>query len=117
MSVNQDGTEAVDGNVTTYWRVQKGSSLPAEWIVVDLGSNMSISTVTLKWATYWATVYDIQVSTDNVNWTTKFSTSSGDGGTDTITFAASTARYVRMYSTNWSHATERLRLYEIEIYQ
>lgn len=117
MSVNQDGTEAVDGNVTTYWRVQKGSSLPAEWIVVDLGSNQSISTVTLKWATYWATVYDIQVSTDNVNWTTKFSTSSGDGGTDTITFAASTARYVRMYSTNWSHAIERLRLYEIEIYQ
>jgi sialate O-acetylesterase len=117
MSVNQDGTEAVDGSVSTYWRTLKGSSLTSEWIVVDLGSNQTISTVVLKWATYWATVYDIQVSTDNVNWTTKFSTSSGDGGTDTITFAASTARYVRMYSTNWSHATERLRLYEIEIYQ
>lgn len=114
---NHDGSEAVDANLTTYWRILKGSTLPAEWIVVDLGSNQSLSSVVLKWNTYWATVYDIQVSTDNVNWTTKFSTSSGDGGTDTITFTASTARYVRMYSTNWSHASERVRLNEIEIYQ
>jgi len=116
-STSQDGGEAVDGNISTYWRTQKGSSLPAEWIVVDLGSNQSISSVTLKWNVYWATVYDVQVSTDNVNWTTVFSTSTGDGGTDVISFAASTAHYVRLYSTNWNHGTERLRLNEIEVYQ
>jgi len=116
-SVNSDGSEAVDGDIATYWRTNKSSALPAEWIVVDLGSNQSISAVTLKWITYFATSYTIQVSTDNVNWTTKFTTTTGDGGTDTITFAASTARYVKMNSTAWNHATERLRMTEMEIYQ
>jgi len=116
-SVNQDNTEAVDGNVTTYWRTAKGSSLPAEWIVIDLGSSQSISTVKLNWNVYYAVNYTLQVSTDNVNWTTKFTTTTGDGGLDTITFASSSARYVKLDSTLWNNSAERIRLNELEIYQ
>jgi hypothetical protein len=116
-SVNQDNTEAVDGNVTTYWRTSKGSALTAEWIVIDLGSSQSISTVKLNWNTYYAINYTVQVSTDNVNWTTKFTTTTGDGGLDTITFASSSARYVKMNSTLWNNSAERIRLNELEIYQ
>ena len=66
------GTNAVDGSLTTYWRSLKGSSLSSEWIVVDLGSATSISQVQLEWNSInrYATAYTIQVSSDNVNWTT-----------------------------------------------
>ncbi|MGE5527803.1 MAG: discoidin domain-containing protein [Patescibacteria group bacterium] len=116
-SVNQSGAMAVDGNATTYWRTKKGNGGPSEWIVVDLGSSTSISSVVLKWNAYYATNYVIEVSTDNTNWTQVYSDTAGNGGTDTITFTARTARYVRMFSTAWNNVSERIRLNEIEIYQ
>ncbi|HWQ12129.1 MAG TPA: discoidin domain-containing protein, partial [Roseiflexaceae bacterium] len=111
------GDKAVDGDRSTYWRSKRRSQLPAEWITVDLGGSVAISRVILRWNQYYATNYRIQVSADNANWTTVFSTGSGNGGTDTITFAARAARYVRMYSTDWNRQAQRNWLNEIEIYQ
>jgi hypothetical protein len=116
-SINQDGSHAVDGNISTYWRTNKGSTLPAEWINVDLGASTTISQVVLKWNTYYATAYTIQVSPDNVNWTTVYTKTGGTGGTETINFTAVSARYVKMNSTAWNNSAERCRLNEIEIYQ
>jgi hypothetical protein len=116
-AINYPGAKAVDGIATTYWRSQKRSGLAAEWISVDLGANTSVSSVVLNWNSYYATSYTIQVSTDNVNWTTVSTTTGGNGGIDTLTFAATTARYVRMHSTAWNNTTERCRLNEFEIYQ
>ena len=117
-----DGTKAVDGNMTTYWRSLKRSSLPSEWIIVDLGSSTTISRVELEWwssGTVYghATAYTIQVSQDNINWTTVATLTGGDGGNDTLSFAPVAARYVKMDSTAWSNSTERNYLYEFEIYQ
>ena len=111
------GSRAVDGSLTTYWRTKKNSSLSSEWINVDLGSNNTISQVQLKWATHYATAYTIQVSTDGSNWTTVATLTGQNGGTDTISFTAATARYVKMDSTAWSNNTERNYLNEFEIYQ
>ena len=111
------GAQAVDGNAATYWRSKKRSSLPAEWIVVDLGASYTIDTVTLNWNIQYATAYEIQTSPDNSTWTTRFSTASGNGGIDNISFSAVSARYVRMYSTAWLNGTERCYLNEFEIYQ
>src|SRR5689334_4705096 len=63
------GDKAVDGNVTTFWRNQKRSSAPSEWITVDLGSSTSLHSVGLKWNSNYATSYTLQVSPDNINWT------------------------------------------------
>ncbi|MGE5527804.1 MAG: discoidin domain-containing protein [Patescibacteria group bacterium] len=111
------GDKAVDGYTDTWWRTLKKSSLPAEWIVVDLGASYTVDTVTLKWGSYYARTYQIQVSPDGETWTTVYSTTAGNGATDEISFAAVSARYVRMYSTAWSNATERCYLQEFEIYQ
>lgn len=111
------GDKAVDGNLTTLWRAWKQSQLPSEWITVDLGSSVSIDTVVLKWGGFYATTYTIRVSADNTNWTTVSTTTGGDGGTDTLTFSAVAARYVKMESTAWINFNERDYLIEFEIYQ
>ncbi|RYE15108.1 MAG: hypothetical protein EOP51_27260, partial [Sphingobacteriales bacterium] len=64
-------------------------------IYVDLGSAKSISAVNLVWESH-AKSYKIQVSNNATTWTDVYSTTTGDGGTDDITFAPTTARYVKM---------------------
>jgi cytochrome c len=43
--------------------------------------------------------YRIDTSTDGSTWHTAFSTTTGDGATDNVTFAASAARFVRTFGT------------------
>jgi subtilisin family serine protease len=113
------GAAAVDGSLSTLWQTQKAKGknrLSSEWIEVDLGSNQYISQVTLKWDAYYATAYSIDVSHDGSAWSTVFSTSSGDGGNDTLVFDTVQARYIRMSSTAWSNNSNRNWLKEFEAY-
>jgi subtilisin family serine protease len=113
------GDAAVDGDSTTYWQTEKAvgkNKLPSEWITVDLGGSVSVGQVTLEWADHYATSYSIDISTDNTTWTTVFSTTAGDGGNDAIPFGPSSARYVRMESTAWSHDSRRNWLRELEVH-
>lgn len=111
---------AVDSNLATFWQTAKAvgkNKLQAEWITVDLGSSISVSQVALEWEANFATNYTIQVSNDNNTWaTTVFSTASGNGGNDSVTFSPVSARYVRMDSTSWSDSSLRNWLKEFEIY-
>jgi beta-glucanase (GH16 family) len=97
-SVNGTNTAslAFDGNTGTRW--ESAYSDP-QWISVDLGSNCTVSGAQLNWETAAAKAYSIQVSTDNTNWTTVYSESTGTGGVENISFSPVTARYVRMYGT------------------
>jgi len=116
---SHNGTKAVDGNTATYWQSKevKGKYGPSsEWITVDLGVVASIDQVVLEWDSNYATSYTIQVSEDANTWSTVFSTSSANGGNDTITLSVGSARYVRMESTDWSDAKLRNWLSEFEIY-
>jgi len=116
------GSNAVDGSIATYWRtikLQNHAPRPnPEWITVDLGANTNVSQVVLKWdaSNRYATAYSVQVSTDGSNWTTVHSTTSGNGGTDTISFSPVSARYVQMHSTAWNIPWEGNYLDEFEIY-
>jgi chitodextrinase len=107
------GNKAVDGNATTTrWESQYTDP---SWIYVDLGSAVSINHVILKWETAFADQYQIQVATTVGTWTTVFSTTTGNGGTDDITFTATNARYVRMNGTH--RGTQyAYSLYEFEVY-
>jgi hypothetical protein len=77
---------------------------------------MSVGRVVLEWDSFYATEYSIQVSNDQSNWTTVFGTAAGDGGRDEITFAATTARYVLLETTNWANGSWRNTLAEFEVY-
>jgi hypothetical protein len=110
------GAFAVDGLTTTRWWALKNSTLPGEFITVDLGSATSISRVVLNQGDRWATAFTIQVSTDGTNWTTVASTTSGVKGINTLTFPAASARYVKMNSTAWFSSTDRIKLIEFQIF-
>ncbi len=103
---------AVDGNVTTRWASQFTDN---EWIYVDLGETVDISSVKLKWETAYGKSYKIFVSDDASAWNEVYSTTSSDGGTDEITGLTAKGRYVKMQgvkrNTSWGYS-----LYEFEVY-
>ncbi|WP_425331861.1 cellulase family glycosylhydrolase [Paenibacillus sonchi] len=115
-SSSEDSTKtpdkAIDGNASTRW---SSNYSDPQWISIDLGSVNNVNGVMLNWEVAFGKAYQIQVSTDNSKWTTVYSTTTGDGGIDNISFAATSARYVRMYGTH--RATEYgYSLWDFEVY-
>ncbi|GHH42707.1 discoidin domain-containing protein [Streptomyces candidus] len=86
---------AVDGDPGTRW-----SSLAADpqWIQVDLGTPAAVSQVVLRWEAAYAKAYRVEFSTDGTNWSTAHSTTTGQGGTETLNVSG-TARHVRVTGT------------------
>jgi len=88
-------SNAVDGNTGTRW---SSAFSDPQWLEVDLGSTQSICQVTLNWEAAYATAFQIQTSADNSTWTSIYSTTTGTGGTQTLSVTGS-GRYIRMYGT------------------
>ncbi|MDI5963415.1 choice-of-anchor D domain-containing protein [Streptantibioticus silvisoli] len=103
-----------DSDPSTYWESQNGSF--PQWAQVDLGQNYSVGKVTLKLppSTAWGTrtqTLSVQGSTDGSNFSTIVGSAgytfdpSANNNTVTITFNATTARYLRLNitaNTGWS---------------
>ncbi|GAA5193439.1 hypothetical protein GCM10023322_55460 [Rugosimonospora acidiphila] len=103
---------AVDGNTSTRW---SSAYSDPQWIAVDLGSAQTVGAVTLRWEVAYGRSYEIQTSNDGHTWTDRYSTTSGAGGTENISFTPVSARYVRMYGT--ARATiYGYSLWEFEVY-
>lgn len=109
---SQPAANAFDGDMGTRW---ESAFEDPQWIYVDLAGVYNVEGVKLFWEGAFATEYVIEVSDDAVNWTQVFSESAGDGGTDDISFAATSARYVRMYGTVRS-TIYGYSLYEFEVF-
>ncbi len=114
-SVENAGTPAsaaFDGDPGTRW---SSAFADPQWLQVDLGAVHSVSRVRLAWETAYGRAYQLQTSTDGSGWTTVHATGTGQGGTEDVTFAASSARYVRLYATTrataWGYS-----LWELEVY-
>ncbi|HET7578139.1 MAG TPA: beta-N-acetylglucosaminidase domain-containing protein [Bacillales bacterium] len=90
-------TNAIDGDPATRWSSGYNDN---EWIYVDLGDSYKINAVKLDWEAAYGKGYKIQVSSDAENWTTVYSTTTGDGHLDSIQFDPVEARYVRMQGTD-----------------
>jgi hypothetical protein len=102
---------AVDGNTGTRW---SSAFSDPQWLEVDLGSTQNICQVVLNWETAYATAFQIQTSTDNTNWTSIYSTTTGTGGVQTLNVTGS-GRYIRMYGT--ARATQYgYSLWEFSVY-
>jgi hypothetical protein len=86
---------AVDGNAGTRW---SSAFSDPQWLRVDLGSVQSVCRISLQWEAAYARAFQIQVSDDGITWTSVFSTTTGTGGTQTLTVSGS-GRYVRMSGT------------------
>jgi alpha-L-fucosidase 2 len=106
------GANAVDGNTNTFW---SSANAQSESIYVDLGLVMNLTGAQLVWGSSYGQSYEIQVSTNAVNWTTVFETPTGDGGTERITMAAS-GRYVQMLGVQSSASGGGYSLAEFQVF-
>lgn len=84
---------ANDGRTDTRW---SSAFSDPQWIYVDLGSTQAVDRVVLDWENAHAVSYRIETSTDGQAWNTVSSQASGKGGIETVDFAATQARFVRM---------------------
>lgn len=69
-----------------------------EWLQVDLGATYNISRVNLNWENNGKS-YLLETSTDGSTWQPAFSTSTGAGGVNDLTFTTVAARFVRLTGT------------------
>ena len=100
---------AVDGNTMTRW---SSAFSDAQWLQVDLGASQKICQVSLQWEGAYGKGFQIQVSNDATSWTTIYSTTTGTGGTQTLTPTISASgRYVRM------NGTQRATSYGYSLYE
>lgn len=103
---------AVDGSRDTRWASGWSDD---QWLRIDLGSTHLVRRVTLDWERAYARSYRVELSTDGENWRTVWSTTSGDGGLDTVRFSGTPARYVRVTGTQrgtrWGYS-----LYEVGVH-
>lgn len=106
------GSYAVDANGNTRWSSAYADN---QNFIVDLGANYTISQVKLAWEAAYASQYQIQTSTNNSTWTTVYSNYSSTGGTQTISFTATTARYVKVYCIKRG-TSYGFSLWEVEVY-
>jgi beta-glucanase (GH16 family) len=106
------GANAVDGSTTTRW---SSAFSDPQWIHVDLQATVNINRVKLNWEAAYGKSYQIQVSSNALDWTTIYSTTTSAGGIQDLTGLSGTGRYVRMYGTVRSGAYG-YSLYEFEVY-
>ncbi|MEV5803218.1 galactose-binding domain-containing protein [Streptomyces collinus] len=103
---------AADGSRDTRWASGWSDD---QWLRIDLGSTHLVRRVTLDWERAYGRSYRVELSTDGENWRTAWSTTSGDGGLDTVRFSGTPARYVRVTGTErgtqWGYS-----LYEVGVY-
>lgn len=110
-SSSYPAADAIDGDLTTRW---SSAFSDPQWITVDLGTTQDIARVRLNWENASSKSYSIQLSDDNTNWTTAYSTTNGGGSINDLAVSG-TGRYVQMYSTqrNTQYGDS---LWEFEIY-
>lgn len=105
-------SKAVDGDPTTRWGSEYADP---QWLRVDLGRLTEIERVRLNWEAAYGLAYEVQVSDDAVNWTTIYSTTSGDGGVDDLTSLAGTGRYLQVMGTQRG-TTYGYSLWDLNVY-
>lgn len=110
---NVDPGNVIDGDLTTRWISNPSDP---QWIALDLGDIYSINKVWIKWEAAYASSYEIQLSTDNINWKAVYTTDSGSGGEETCDFTPEKGKYVRIYGkqrgTHYGYS-----IYEIKVYK
>jgi len=103
---------ANDGDMTTRWSSVFRDN---ESILIDLEDNYILHQVNLFWQESFASVYRIDVSLDEEEWKTVYTTVNSSGKQETITFDPVAARYVRLTCLKRS-SQYGASLWEIEVY-
>ncbi|MDO8343322.1 MAG: glycoside hydrolase family 6 protein [Cellvibrio sp.] len=108
-----EAAKAFDNNGATRW----ASSLTAGTasLSVDLGGYYDLTGLRLSWEAAYASGYNIQISSDNVNWTNLFSKTNGSGGVENISITGQ-GRYLRINMTTKANPAWGYSLWDIAVY-
>ncbi|WP_405583619.1 glycoside hydrolase family 3 C-terminal domain-containing protein [Streptomyces sp. NBC_01190] len=115
-SSTQDATAypasgATDGDPGSRWSSAAGDP---QWLEIDLGAKQQLCGMGILWEAAYGKAFTVQVSSDNANWTTVYSTTTGTGGNQTFSVSA-TARYVRLNGTARG-TTFGYSIFEFDVY-
>lgn len=101
-----------DRNLTTRWA---SGYTDDEWLSIDLESRFALDSIRITWETAMATAYEIQSSSDGINWATIHSVS---GNTQLVNFIPFNGQeLVQLRILGLQRATEfGYSIYEIEVY-
>ncbi|HWW94321.1 MAG TPA: discoidin domain-containing protein [Vicinamibacteria bacterium] len=91
-----DPKHAVDGDFKSRW---SSAFSDPQWLTVDLGVATPLSRIRLFWEAAYARDYELQVSSDGLNWRTARRVTSAGGGIEEQEVDA-TGRYVRLMGTH-----------------
>jgi hypothetical protein len=69
-------SNAVDGYTNSRWSSSFNNN---QWIMVDLGMLYNINIIILRWEAAYGTSYRIDISSNNIEWDTVYSTVYGHG--------------------------------------
>ena len=83
----------VDGDTATRWESPARNN---EWIECYLGNTYRVTRVVIVWGPAYAASYRLRLSTDNSNWTTARTVTSGGGGTETLDGVDAPAGFVTL---------------------
>ncbi|WP_327251043.1 discoidin domain-containing protein [Streptomyces sp. NBC_01244] len=92
-ATGREPSRVVDGSATTRWASQHTDP---QWIRIDLGAVWRVTRVDLDWETAYGEQYRIQVSIDGNTWSDIYSTTTGNGGPETLTGLDGIGRHIRM---------------------
>jgi hypothetical protein len=111
---------ANDGNQGTHW--ESANNAFPQWIQVDLGAAVGVNQLVLRLPTGWGPrtqTLSVQGSTDGTSFatvitSTGYAFSQATGNTVTITFSATTTRYVRLtFTANTGWPAGQLSEFEV----
>lgn len=103
-----------DGNLLTRWSSDYAEA--EQWIVLDLGKEMTINQVVITWERAYATEYKILLSSDKENWQDVFTQANGKGGAEEANFAPTKCRYVKVLALKKVNEDWGVSIWEIEVY-
>jgi len=106
------GSSLTDSTTSTRWESQTSDP---QGIIVDLGQASTVGRVVMRWETASAKSFQVLLSTDGTNWSSVYSTTSGPGGVQAVTFTPATARYVWIYMTQ-RDTSYAYSMYDLEAY-
>ncbi len=92
---------AIDGDLTTRWSTGT-SQTNGQWFQVDMGAASTFYRMVLNSVNSsndYPRGYQVNISSDGVNWGSPIATGTGSSPITTITFTAQAARYVRVTQT------------------
>lgn len=106
-----DPLAVIDGAMDTRWA---SGYKDGEWIYLDFGKKKTVSRVVVKWEQAYATMFEVLVSNDAVNWNRVALRENQAGGTAEIDFPPVNARYIKLLGISRVNAEWGISIWEFE---